>query len=83
MKASKEQLWKLWNQVLDALINYFETTQPSQLKASFVDVARQFLRDNGIRADSMSLMDMKQSAKELKELALPFQALPFTSKPKK
>lgn len=50
-KADQEQLKSLWFALRDTMLNQLKAEDPP--KASFLNVVRQFLRDNGITLDSI------------------------------
>jgi hypothetical protein len=65
--ATHEDLYDLWFQLRDSLVEGMAAT-PSP-RASFLDVVRAFLRDNGISAQGMTKQDM---AAAMQDLSLPF-----------
>lgn len=70
--CSPELLWKLWHLMLDACIHYLTNTPPEKQRATMLDTARAFLRDNGVQVDGRAPVELKQDAERLHALALPF-----------
>jgi hypothetical protein len=70
--ATREQLWTLYGLLLDALLDHFENPPAEGITAAFMNVARQFCKDNGIAVDFAQVQDLRQSLGELRALSLPF-----------
>lgn len=69
--ATREQLWQLWQLLLDTFIS--DMGNPNyELRASYLDVVRAFLRDNGMTLNGMALVDARKSLSDLSMLSLPF-----------
>ena len=72
LSAADAALWQLWQRLLDTLLQYFESTPPEQRRASMLDIARSFLRDNGVNAQGAGSGEVKQSLQQLRDMKLPF-----------
>jgi hypothetical protein len=70
--ASQEDLWALHALVLDSLEACFRDTPPERVSASYLNTARQFLKDNNIAIDALALADVRRGIEELRALSLPF-----------
>lgn len=70
--ASREALWKLWHLLLDTIYRYLQDTPPEKRRAAMLELARSFLRDNGIQIDGRSVQELAKDAAALKDLKMPF-----------
>jgi hypothetical protein len=52
-RATRAQMEELWHLLAHHLLDTLRTAQPGELKASFVNVTRAFLADNGITSESV------------------------------
>lgn len=78
--ATQEQLWELWQAVLDELMRYFKETPQGKSKAAYLAVAVRFLEANRIALDASELRDVRKSLSELRGLSLPFSTNPPSDK---
>jgi hypothetical protein len=70
--ASREKLWTLYVLLLDALLEHFSNPSSEGVTAAFLNVARQFLKDQGISVAFSQVKDLQRSLGELRALSLPF-----------
>lgn len=70
--ASRDQLNRLWQLLLETYIHYIENTPRGEHRASYLESARSFLRDNQITIDGQSTKDVQKSLQELAATRLPF-----------
>lgn len=64
-RASREQLIELWRLLLSALIQELRSDKP--VRASMYEVARQFLKDNGVSAEVANAMAARSALQDLKD----------------
>lgn len=71
-QVRQERLWQLFDALSSRLINELKEAPAGGLRASLLSVARQFLKDNDITAQSSASAALRQ-VRELREaMALPF-----------
>lgn len=69
LRASYEDLQKLWRLLLDCLLERMQEPNPS---AAIADVARKFLRDNNVLFDHAHKVNPVTALQYLADIEIPF-----------